>query len=87
MYLLLAILLFYLLPIVIIKYFNRWTSPSMRLISNNPDGIDLIFSFCPVANIVIAVLSFTFCIMEKVVIVVESAQGGKVRDFLIKIIT
>ena len=78
-----VILMFYILPIVTIKYFNRWTSRSERLIYNPPNGEDLFVSFCPLMNIVVACIIFSLWIMDKA----KSTSNGRIKRILVKIIT
>lgn len=80
---LIIFLLSYFLSIVIIKYFNRWTSRSERLIDNPPNGEDLFVSFCPLMNIVVACIIFLFWIMDKT----KSTSNGRIKRILVKIIT
>lgn len=75
-----VILMFYILPIVTIKYFNRWTSHSNRIMDNPPDSEDLFVSFCPLINIVVACFIFLLWIME-------STSDGRIKRILTKIIT
>jgi len=79
---LVIILMFYILPIVIIKYFNRWTSSSVRLISDNPNAEDLTVAFCPIVNIAIAIIIFVFYAIDRI-----TMESGKIRELLVKIIT
>ena len=80
---LVIILMFYILPIVMIKYLNRWTSHSNRIMNNPPDSEDLFVSFCPLINIVVACFIFSFWIMDKA----KSTSDGRIKRILIKIIT
>lgn len=82
---LIIFLLFYILPIVTIKCFNRWTSHSERLIDDDPAVEDLIMSFCPLMNIVIALIVLLVWVVDKAN--KPKPLNRRIKKLLTKIIT